>query len=59
MTSSFGRTDLRRGVSGAKFDAQSDFEVYFAVAFQKPDQNHEKLIFRPDVFYEENSDPIF
>ena len=23
----FGRTDLRKGVSGAKFDAESDFEV--------------------------------
>ena len=41
----FGRTDLRRGVSGAKFDAESDFEVRLAVALQKPGQNCEKLIF--------------
>ena len=26
----FGRTDLRIGVSGAKFDAEVDFEVHFA-----------------------------
>ena len=43
----FGRTDLRIGVSGAKFDAESDFEVRLAVAPQKPGQNSEKLIFRP------------
>ena len=42
----FGRTDLRIGVSGAKFDARSDFEVRLAVAPQKPSQNSEKLIFR-------------
>ena len=51
----FGRTDLRIGVSGAKFDAESDFEVRLAVAPQKPDQNCEKLIFRsqkfPDFFF--------
>ena len=41
----FGRTDLRIGVSGAKFDAESDFEVRLAVAPQKPGQNSEKLIF--------------
>ena len=34
----FGRTDLRIGVSGAKFDAKYDFEVHLAVAPQKPDQ---------------------
>ena len=43
----FGRTDLRIGVSGAKFDAESDFEVRLAVAPQKTNQNSEKLIFRP------------
>ena len=43
----FGRTDLRIGVSGSKFDAESDFEVCLAVAPQKPGQNSEKLIFRP------------
>ena len=46
----FGRTDLRTGVSGAKFDAESDFEVRLAVARQKPDQNHEKLNFRSENF---------
>ena len=43
----FGRTDLRIGVSGSTFDAESDFEVCLAVAPQKPGQNSEKLIFRP------------
>ena len=38
----FGRTDLRKGVSGAKFDAESDFEVHLAVAPQKPSQNSEQ-----------------
>ena len=42
---SFGLTDLRIGVSGAKFDAESAFEVNLAVAPQKPDQNCEQLIF--------------
>ena len=41
----FGRTDLRKGESGAKFDAESDFEVRLAVAPQKPGRNNEKLIF--------------
>ena len=45
-----GRTDLRKGVSGAKFDAESDFEVHLAVAPQKPSQNSEKLIFRSENF---------
>ena len=38
------RKDLKIVVSGAKFDAESDFEVRLAVARQKPDQNNEKLI---------------
>ena len=46
----FGRTDLRKGVSGAKFDAESDFEVHLAVAPQKPSQNSEKTIFRSENF---------
>ena len=41
-----GRTDLRKGVSGAKFDGQADFQVRLAVAPRKPGQNSEKLIFR-------------
>ena len=46
----FGRTDLRKGVSRAKFDAESDFEVHLAVAPQKHCQNSEKTIFRPEKF---------
>ena len=46
----FGRTDLRRVVSKAKFDAESDFDVRLAVAPQKPDQNRKKLIFRSENF---------
>ena len=46
----FGRTDLRRGVSGAKFDAESDFEVRFAVAPQKPHKNRKKQNFRSANF---------
>ena len=42
----YGRTNLRKGVSGAKFDAEADFEVRSAVALQKPGQNSEKLKFR-------------
>ena len=38
----FGRTDLQIGVSRAKFDAESDFEVRLAVAPQKPGQISEK-----------------
>ena len=45
----FGPTDLRKGESGAKFDAESDFEVCFAVAPQKPCQICEKLIFDPKI----------
>ena len=45
-----GRTDLRKDVSGAKFDAGSDFEVRLAVAPQKPGQNSTKLIFRSTNF---------
>ena len=38
----FGRTDLRKAVSGAKFDAESDFEVRLAVAPPKSIKNDEK-----------------
>ena len=38
----FGRTDLRISVSEAKFDAESDFEVRFAVAPPKSNKNCEK-----------------
>ena len=40
----FGRTDLRKSVSEANFDAKSVFEVRFAIAPQKLDKNREKLI---------------
>ena len=40
----FGRTDLRKGVSRAKFDAESDFEVQLAVAPPKSTKNDKKLI---------------
>ena len=45
-----GRTDLRIGVSGAKFDAEADFEIRLAVAPQKPCRNDAKLIFRSGNF---------
>ena len=45
-----GRTDLRIGVSGPKFDAESDFEVHLAIAHQKPGQNCKKLFFRSKLF---------
>ena len=45
-----GRTDLRTDVSGAKFDAESDFDVYLAIARQKPGQNYKKLFFRSENF---------
>ena len=46
----FGRTDLRKGVSGAKFDGQTDFEVRLAVAPRKPGQNSKKLKNRSEHF---------
>ena len=48
----FGRTDLRIGLSEAKFDAEADFEVRSAIAPQKRDQIGEKLIFRSICFAE-------
>ena len=53
----FGRTDLRRGVSGAKFNAEADFEVRLAVALQKPSKNCEKLVFRSKIFAEKKNRP--
>ena len=38
-----GRTDLRIGVSKAKFDAEADFEVHLPPAFPKSYENIEKL----------------
>ena len=48
----FGRTDLRKGASKAKFDAGSDFEVRLAVAPQKPGQNSIQLIFQSKKHYQ-------
>ena len=38
----FGRTDLRKGVSEAKFDAEVDFDVEKYLAPPKSLENHEK-----------------
>ena len=38
----FGRTDLRKGVSEAKFDAEADFDVKKSLAPPKSPENHEK-----------------
>ena len=46
----FGRTDLRKGVSGAKFDGQADFEIRLALAPPKPGQKSKKLRFRSEKF---------
>ena len=46
----FNRTDLRKAVSGAKFDAESDFEVRLGVAPPKSIKNDEKLIFNAKTF---------
>ena len=39
----FGRTDLRKGVSEAKFDVEADFDVEKSKIGSKSAQNHEKL----------------
>ena len=41
----FGRTDLRKDVSGAKFDAEADFEVCLAMALRKRYQIDPKVRF--------------
>ena len=38
----FGRTDLRKGVSEAKFDAEANFYVKKCLAPPKSPENHEK-----------------
>ena len=38
----FGRTDLRKGVSEAKFDAEADFDIKKCLAPPKSPKNHEK-----------------
>ena len=47
----FGRTDLRIGLSKAKFGAESDFEVRLGVAPPKPAENAEKLISETDFVF--------
>ena len=47
-----GRTDLRISLSRAKFDAEDDFDVRFAVEPRKPHQISEKRICRSDFFAE-------
>ena len=49
----FNGTDLRKGLSEAKFDAEADFEVRLAVARQKPRQIDENQIFRTEIFVEQ------
>ena len=44
------RTDLRTGVSGAKFDVEVDFEVRLPPAPPKRYKISEKLIFRSENF---------
>ena len=46
----FGRTDLRKGVSEAKFDAEADFDVKKCLAPPKSAENHEKLKKKPNFF---------
>ena len=46
----FGRTDLRISLSGAKFDEEADFDVRWAVGPPKPHQINENLIFRFKMF---------
>ena len=40
-----GHTDLRIGVSGAKFDPKSNFEVHFAIGPPKPREKCKRPIF--------------
>ena len=39
----FGRTDLRKGASEAKFDVEADFDVEKSKFGPKSTENHEKL----------------
>ena len=48
----FGRTDLRISLSGAKFDAEADFDVRFAAARPNPCQISGKQNFRSEIFAE-------
>ena len=52
----FGRADLRKGVSEAKFDGQADFDVKKPLAPPKSIENHEKpnkkLEKKIDIFFD-------
>ena len=50
----FGRTDLRIGVSEAKFDGKADFDVHLPVALQKPFKFCEKLTKHRTTFANKN-----
>ena len=50
----FGRTDLRKGVSEAKFDAEADFDVKKCLAPPKSAENHEKPKKKNEKFSEKN-----
>ena len=55
----FGRTDLRKGVSEAKFDAEADFDVKKYLAPPRSPGNHEKpkknrKIFRKKILASKN-----
>ena len=45
----FGRTELIRSVSKAKFDEEADGEVHWHPNLQKPDEKYEEL-FRIEMF---------
>ena len=51
----FGRTDLRKGVSEAKFDVEADFDVEKSKIGSKSAENHEK----PRKNYEKLSEKNF
>ena len=46
----FGRTEIRISLSGAKFDAEADFDVRFAATRPNPRQISEKQNFRSEIF---------
>ena len=47
----FGRTDLRISLSGAKFDAEADFDVHFAAARPNPRQISDKRNIRSEFCF--------
>ena len=60
----FCRTDLRKGVSEAKFDAEADFDVKKCLATPKSAENHEKpkknretnsILFFSSIFFDSES----